>query len=80
MIFQQVWPVYDPEKCLDATVEIAVQVLGKLRGRVVIPQGCAQQEALKAAAAVPEVARTLQGKTIIKEIFVPDKLVNFVVR
>jgi leucyl-tRNA synthetase len=80
MVYQQKWPTYDEAKCADNTVEIAVQVCGKLRGRVTIPTGCAKEEALATAKAIPEVARAIEGKTIVKEIVVPDKLVNLVVK
>jgi len=80
MVYEQRWPVYDEAKCADSTVEIAVQVCGKLRGRVTIPAGCAREDAIAAAKAVPEIARAIEGKTIVKEIAVPDKLVNLVVK
>ncbi len=71
MVFQQKWPEFDPQKCLDESIEIAVQVSGKLRGRVVIMQGCEKDVALLAAKSVPEVARAMQDKTIVKEILFP---------
>jgi leucyl-tRNA synthetase len=58
-------------------VEIAVQVLGKLRGRALVPAGAANDVLLVAARAA--VAAQLEGKTVVKEIIVPGKLVNFVV-
>ncbi|MBR6736010.1 MAG: leucine--tRNA ligase [Oscillospiraceae bacterium] len=79
-IYQQVWPEYDESKCVDASVEIAVQVCGKLKGRVTIPVDCDKDTALAAAREVPEVAKALEGKTVIKEIVVPNKLVNFVAK
>ena len=80
MLYQQKWPEYDLAKCADDTVEIAVQVCGRLRGRVTIPTGCSKEEALSAAKTVPEVARAIEGKTVVKEIVVPNKLVNLVVK
>ena len=80
MVFQQKWPEFDAAKCIDATVEIAVQVSGKLRGRVVIPRDCSNEEALAAAKTVAEVASAIEGKTIVKEIVVPNKLVNIVAK
>ena len=79
-VYQQKWPEFDAAKCIDATVEIAVQVSGKLRGRVVIPRDCSNEEALAAAKAVEEVAAAIAGKTIVKEIVVPNKLVNIVAK
>ncbi len=80
MLNQQKWPSYDPALCVDSTVEIAIQVCGKLRGRVTVPADCSREEALAAAKAVPEIARALEGKTVLKEIVVPGKLVNIVAK
>ena len=55
-----------------------MQVLGKVRGRALVPNGCANDVAIAAARAA--VATHLEGKTVVKEIVVPGKLVNFVVR
>jgi len=74
------WPEYDESALAADTVEIAVQVLGKLRGRVTVPAG-ADAAALEAAAkAEPSVAKFLEGRTIVKTIAVPGRLVNFVVK
>jgi leucyl-tRNA synthetase len=72
------WPAVDPKLLVDDEVEIAVQVLGKVRGRALVPNGCANDVAIAAARAA--VASHLEGKTVVKEIVVPGKLVNFVVR
>ncbi|MEO6594216.1 MAG: leucine--tRNA ligase [Planctomycetota bacterium] len=72
------WPAVDGKLLVDDEVEIAVQVLGKVRGRVMVPTGAANDVAL--AAARTAVASYLEGKTVVKEIVVPGKLVNFVVR
>ncbi|MFN8827934.1 MAG: leucine--tRNA ligase [Planctomycetota bacterium] len=72
------WPAVDPKLLVDDEVEIAVQVLGKVRGRALVPNGCANDVAIAAARAA--VAAHLEGKTVVKEIVVPGKLVNFVVR
>ncbi|MEG1774360.1 MAG: leucine--tRNA ligase, partial [Oscillospiraceae bacterium] len=80
MVWQQSWPAYDPAKCVDATVEIAVQIGGKLRGRAMVAADCDDAAALAAAKALPEVARALEGKQIVKEIVVAGKLVNLVVK
>ena len=80
MVYEQSWPTYDEAKCVDATVEIAVQVSGKLRGRVTIPMNASNEEALAAAKGVAEVAAAIEGKTIVKEIVVPNKLVNIVAK
>ena len=80
MVFQQSWPTYDEEKCIDETVEIAIQISGKLRGRVSIPMNSDNAQALAAVKAVPEIDAAISGKTIVKEIVVPNKLVNIVVK
>ena len=72
------WPVVDPRQLVDDEVEIAVQVLGKVRGRAVVPAGAPQADLL--AAARVAVASHLEGKVVVKEIVVPGKLVNFVVK
>ena len=74
------WPEWDESKTVDATVEYAVQVLGKLRGTVVVPAGAGKEEVLEAAKNSGKIAPFIEGKTVVKEIFVPGKLVNLVVR
>jgi len=72
------WPTVEPQWLVDDTVEIPVQIQGKLRGRVVVPAG-ADAEAVKAAAAAdPKIAELLAGKRIVKVVAVPGRLVNFV--
>ncbi len=80
MVCEQQWPSFDPAKCVEQSVEIAVQVSGKLRGRTNIPLDCSREEMIAAARAVPEVAAALQGKTVVKEVVVPNKLVNIVAK
>ena len=72
------WPTYDEEKCKDSEVVIAVQVNGKLRGRVSIAADATQEEALAAAKADEKVAAEIAGKTLVRELYVPNKLVNLV--
>ncbi|MCI5801870.1 MAG: leucine--tRNA ligase [Oscillospiraceae bacterium] len=78
MLNQQAWPSYDEEKCVDSVVEIAVQVNGKIKCRVNLPADCPKDEAI--ARAKEAAAQALEGKTVVKEICVPGKLVNLVVR
>lgn len=80
MIAGQPWPTFDEEKCKDETVEIAVQVLGKIRARIQIDASAPQADVIAAAKAHVDVAANLAGKNIVKEIYVPGKLVNIVVR
>jgi leucyl-tRNA synthetase len=74
------WPEYDEAKTVEATVEIGVQVNGKVRGTIAIPTGCDKEVAFSAAKADERVASFLDGKNIVKEIYVPNKIVNFVVK
>ena len=77
---QAQWPVYDPAKCVEDTVEIAVQVNGKIRTRLVIPADSEADQALAAAKADEKIAAALAGMQIVKELYVPGKLVNLVIR
>ncbi len=72
------WPQYDEAMLQEDRIEIAVQVMGKMRGRVQVPADASQSEIEKAAAAESSVARHLEGKTIRKVIFVPGRLINFI--
>ena len=80
MVCQQRWPEYDESKCADAAVEIAVQVNGKVRARLTVPADIAKEQALDAAKVNDRIAAEVAGKKIVKEIYVPGKLVNLVVR
>ena len=73
-------PEYEESKTVEASVEIGVQVNGKVRGTIVIPNGCAKEEALELAKKDERVASFLEGKTLVKEIYVPNKIVNFVAK
>jgi leucyl-tRNA synthetase len=73
------WPVANPELAKDDEVEVPVQVNGKLRGKLKVPTGTAQEELVKLARAEPGVAQHLDGKRIVKIVYVPNKLLNFVV-
>ncbi|HEY2411122.1 MAG TPA: class I tRNA ligase family protein [Pirellulaceae bacterium] len=74
------WPVYDEALTKDAEVEIPVQILGKLRGKVVVPAGSDQAAIVAAALDDERIASLLAGKEVVKTIVVPGKLVNFVVK
>ena len=80
MIVGQTWPEYDEAKCVDETVEIAVQITGKVRARINISADATSEEAIAAAKADPTIAGLLEGKTIVKEIYVPGRLVNIVAK
>lgn len=74
------WPEFDEAKTVDETVEIAVQINGKVRGKVTLPQNADKDTALTAVRADPKLAAQLEGKTVVKEIVVPNKIINIVVR
>ena len=80
LVCEQAWPKYDESKCKEDTVEIAVQVNGKLRARIIVAADADQETALAAAKAEPRVAEFTNGKNIIKEIYVKGKLVNIVAK
>ena len=74
------WPQFDEALLKEDTIEIPVQINGKLRGRIVVAAG-ADQAAMEAAARADEkIAELLAGKTVVKTIVVPGKMVNFVVK
>ena len=75
-----VWPAYDPEKCVDSTIEIAVQVNGKLRGKLMVAADISAEDAIAAAKTDEKVQSFLTDKNVVKEIYVPGKLVNLVVK
>ena len=74
------WPTYDEAKCKDATVEIVAQVCGKIKARLTIPADATKEEAMALAMKEPAMEAALQGKTVVKEIFVPGKLLNVVAK
>ena len=74
------WPEYEESKTVEDSIEIGVQVNGKVRGTIVISNGCAKEEALELAKKDERVASFLEGKTLVKEIYVPNKIVNFVAK
>lgn len=78
MVHEAQWPAFDPAKTKEDTVEIVLQVLGKVRSRMTISADMPKEEVLAAAKADSKIAALLEGKTIKKEIYVPGKLVNFV--
>ncbi len=73
------WPDFDPAFVKEDAVTIAIQVLGKTRGTVEVPVGSDQAAVEKAAREIPQVTAQLEGKTVKKVIFVPGKILNFVV-
>jgi leucyl-tRNA synthetase len=80
LVFKQPWPEFDPELANDDEAEVVVQVNGKLRSRITVPFGTAKEELEAAAKTNEKVKPFLQGKSIVKIVTVPDKLVNIVVK
>ena len=74
------FPVYDESKCVENTVEIAVQVNGKIRDKIIVPVDIDQQGAISLAKASEKVTAFIDGKNIVKEIYVKGKLVNIVAK
>ena len=80
VLSEQEWVTYDEAQCVDDTIEIVVQINGKVRAKLEIPADAEKDAVLAQAAAEPKVSEAIAGKTIIKQIYVPKKLVNFVVK
>ena len=74
------WPQYDEAKTVEDTVEMAVQVNGKLKCTIKLPVDCDKQAAIDAALAEEKVQHAVEGKQMVKQIVVPGKIVNLVVR
>ena len=74
------WPGYDESLLTEDTLEIPVQVLGKLRGKITVSKDASKEAILAAAKEEPKVKAQLEGKTLVKEIYVPGKMVNLVVK
>ncbi|MEW6050998.1 MAG: leucine--tRNA ligase [Candidatus Zixiibacteriota bacterium] len=79
-IFRSRWPQHDPEAVVGESIEIAVQVNGKLRDAIVVPKDATQTTIEEAAEASPKVKSFTAGKQILKKIYVPGRLLNIVVR
>ena len=74
------WPAYDEAKTVESTVEMAVQVNGKLKGTIKLAADADKQAAIDAALAEEKVQHAIEGKQIVKQIVVPGKIVNLVVK
>jgi leucyl-tRNA synthetase len=79
LLADQAWPVAAPELLIEETVTIPVQVNGKLRAKVDMPRGAANDDVEAVALADDNVKRAIDGKAVRKVIVVPDKIVNIVV-
>ena len=79
-VTDQSWPEFDEAKCVDATVEIAVQVNGKIKARINVATEISNEDAIAAAKEVDAVKEIIDGKQVVKELYVKGKLVNIVVK
>ncbi len=80
IVAQEKWPTYDAAKCVEDTVEIVVQVNGKMRAKLIIERDAEKDSAISLAKSESRVSAEIANKTIVKEIYVPNKLVNLVVK
>ncbi len=74
------WPIYDESKCVDDVIEMPIQINGKVRNVIAIAKAASKDEILAIVKADEKIAQALDGKTIIKEIVVPGKIINIVVK
>jgi leucyl-tRNA synthetase len=74
------WPSFDPALAVEEKATVVVQVSGKVRGQVQVARGTGEAAVVGAAESDPSIAKWLEGKARVKTVFVPDRLVNFVVR
>lgn len=80
ILAEAIWPEFDESKCVDDTVEIVVQVNGKIKSKLMIPADAEQADAIALAKADEKVAEAIGSMNIVKEIYVKGKLVNIVVK
>ena len=74
------WPEFDEALTVDASVEIPIQIMGKIKAKINVERGLSKEELLTRAKAEPKISELIAGKQILKEIAVPDKLVNIVAK
>ena len=72
------WPAYDEDKCRDSEVEMAIQINGKLRGKIEVPASASKEEVEQLALTEQNIVRHLEGLTVRKVVVIPGKLVNVV--
>ncbi len=80
VVAMESWPTYDEAKCVEATIEIVVQINGKLKVKLEIPTDSDKDSVIALSKSQEKIMAELEGKSIVKEIFVPGKLVNIVVK
>ena len=79
-VFSQKWPEYDKDMIVDDSMTIAIQINGKLRGSIEVSVDLSKEDIISQSKAVENVQKFTDGMNIVKEIYVPNKLVNLVVK
>ena len=79
-IHSQTWVKYDEAFCIDSTIEIVVQINGKLKSKIMMPLDSDKEEAFRMAMEDEKISEAISGKNVVKQIYVQNKLVNFVVK
>ena len=74
------WPKFDDSKCAESNVEIAIQINGKIRARINVAADICAEDAISFAKQEANVEAEIIGKTIVKELYIPKRLVNIVVK
>ena len=80
MVCEQAWPKFDESKCVQSTVEIAIQVNGKIKAKLIVPKNISKDEIINLTKNDEKIAPLLKDKNILKEIYVESKLVNIVAK
>ncbi len=80
MLNEAKWPSFDEAKCVESTIEIVVQINGRIKARLNIPADISADDAIKIAKEDNAISAEIAGKTIVKELYVPKKLVNIVAK
>jgi len=80
MLNEAKWPQFDEAKCVVASIEIVAQINGKIKAKLEVPAEITAADAIALAKAESAVAAAMEGKTVVKELYVPGKLVNIVVK
>ena len=80
MLNETKWPEFDEAKCVDSSVEIVVQINGKIKARLNVPVEISAPDAIALAKEQENISNEISGKAIVKELYVPKKLVNIVVK
>lgn len=79
-VYEASWPEYDDFMLVDDEVTIAIQINGKLRGTLTCFNGVAQEEVSALAHENPDIAKWMEWKTLVKEIFIPNKMLSIVMK